>query len=207
MLCRPTNVAAASCQALSPVLSHCGEGTSTVLPYLSSYAVGPGRGKHNPVSRRPRTAASSHSSPGPYTALDARRWLDGLRIGLAALTLSAATLPNACAAESVTILTCTNPVSGTSWQIKIDFARHTVDSNPARISGTRIVWHDTRDGGNYTLDRQSGDLTVIFASSTGGYFIHDRCGPHGAAAVRPNPGGPNPGGPNAGGLKQGGRGG
>jgi hypothetical protein len=35
-------------------------------------------------------------------------------------------------------------------------------------------WHDVTDGGNYTLDRQSGDLTV--ALSTGGYFLHERCG-------------------------------
>src|SRR3974390_1199840 len=35
MLCRPTKVAAANCQALSPVSSHCGEGTSaiTIPPY------------------------------------------------------------------------------------------------------------------------------------------------------------------------------
>src|SRR6516225_12306048 len=34
-LCRPTKVAAANCQALSPVSSHCGEGTSaiTIPPY------------------------------------------------------------------------------------------------------------------------------------------------------------------------------
>src|SRR5271156_2319671 len=31
MLCRPTKVAAASCQALSPVSSHCGDGTSAMV--------------------------------------------------------------------------------------------------------------------------------------------------------------------------------
>jgi hypothetical protein len=30
MLCKPTNVAAASCHALFPVSSHCGEGTSAM---------------------------------------------------------------------------------------------------------------------------------------------------------------------------------
>src|ERR1700733_4766311 len=30
MLCRPTNVAAASCHALLPVSSHCGEGASAI---------------------------------------------------------------------------------------------------------------------------------------------------------------------------------
>ncbi len=74
-----------------------------------------------------------------------------------------------------TAITCTNPVSGASWQIRIDYGRGTVDSNPARINGAEISWHDAKDGGNYTLDRKSGNLTVVVASSTGGYFLHDRC--------------------------------
>ena len=72
-------------------------------------------------------------------------------------------------------MTCTNPASGVSWQINIDYNQKTVDANPAQISDAKIWWHDARDGGNYTLDRKSGDLTVIVASSTGGYFIYDRC--------------------------------
>ena len=72
-------------------------------------------------------------------------------------------------------ITCTNPASGTSWQVKIDYERGTADSNPARISDAQISWHDRADGGNYTLDRKSGELTVIVASSTGGYFLHHRC--------------------------------
>jgi len=75
------------------------------------------------------------------------------------------------------ILACTYLVSQFKWQIKIDFAANTVDSNPAQISSAEISWHDATDGGNYTLDRKSGALTVIFPSSTGGYFIHDRCSP------------------------------
>jgi hypothetical protein len=74
-----------------------------------------------------------------------------------------------------TALTCTNPASGATWQISIDYDKATVDANPARISDAEISWHDAKDGGNYTLDRQSGDLTVIVASSTGGYFVYDRC--------------------------------
>ena len=50
-----------------------------------------------------------------------------------------------------------------------------MDSNPARISDAKISWHDAKDGGNYTLDRNSGKLTVIVASSTGGYFLYDHC--------------------------------
>ena len=50
-----------------------------------------------------------------------------------------------------------------------------MDANPAQVSDAEISWRDTKDGGNYTLDRKSGDLTVIVASSTGGYFLHDHC--------------------------------
>jgi len=72
-------------------------------------------------------------------------------------------------------ITCTNLASGASWRITINFNANTVDANPARISATRISWHAAADGGNYTLDRKSGELTVVIASSTGGYFLHDRC--------------------------------
>jgi hypothetical protein len=72
-------------------------------------------------------------------------------------------------------ITCSNPASGASWQITIDFERQTVDSYAATISDSTIAWRDPRDLGNYTLDRKSGNLTVIIASSTGGYFIHDQC--------------------------------
>ena len=75
-----------------------------------------------------------------------------------------------------TAITCTNPVSGTSWQIMIDYRKATVDSNPAEIKRAEISWFDPKDGGNYTLDRKSGDLTASVASSTGGYFRHGRCG-------------------------------
>lgn len=72
-------------------------------------------------------------------------------------------------------VTCVNPVSGATWQIHIDYGRRTVDSNDAAISGEEISWRDARDGANYTLDRKSGELTMVAASSTGGYFLHHRC--------------------------------
>jgi hypothetical protein len=72
-------------------------------------------------------------------------------------------------------VTCTNPVSGASWQILIDYSKATVDTYRANISGAEISWFDPKDGGNYTLDRRSGDLTASVASSTGGYFRHGRC--------------------------------
>jgi hypothetical protein len=81
------------------------------------------------------------------------------------------------AQHGLTLLPCTNPASGATWQIRIDYDRGTVDANPARISDAHIAWHDPTDGGNYTLDRKSGNLTVVIASSTGGYFLYDRCKP------------------------------
>ena len=81
------------------------------------------------------------------------------------------------AQQGATAITCTNPVSGASWQVSIDYRRATVDSNPAHITGDAISWFDPKDGGNYTLDRRSGDLTATVASSTGGYFRTARCGP------------------------------
>jgi hypothetical protein len=75
-----------------------------------------------------------------------------------------------------TLMTCTNPASGASWEVRIDYPGATVDSNPAHISDAAIVWRDS-GGSNYTLERQSGNLTVVVPSSTGGYFLYDRCGP------------------------------
>ncbi len=92
----------------------------------------------------------------------------GLAAGLAVPTI------NGDAQEGETAITCTNPVSGTSWQIIIDYRKATVDSNPAEIKRAEISWFNPKDGGNYTLDRKSGDLTASVASSTGGYFRHGR---------------------------------
>jgi hypothetical protein len=74
-----------------------------------------------------------------------------------------------------TAVTCANTASGANWQIKIDYVGKTVDSNRAYFSDARISWRDAKDGANYTLDRKSGDLTVVFASSTGGSFLYHRC--------------------------------
>jgi hypothetical protein len=82
---------------------------------------------------------------------------------------------NADAQESPAAITCTNPVSGTSWQIIIDYRKSTVDANAATITPAGISWFDPTDGGNYTLDRKSGDLTAGVASSTGGYFRRAHC--------------------------------
>ena len=74
-----------------------------------------------------------------------------------------------------TAITCTNPASGASWQVTIDYRRSTVDANPAEITRAEISWFDPKDGGHYTLDRRTGALTAAVASSTGGYFRYGRC--------------------------------
>lgn len=79
------------------------------------------------------------------------------------------------AAARETSVTCVNPASGAHWQIRIDYDRRTVDSNSASISAGEISWRDASDGDHYTLDRKSGELTMVAASSTGGYFLHHHC--------------------------------
>jgi hypothetical protein len=90
--------------------------------------------------------------------------------GIGALALAIA----APAISGETAITCTNPSSGVSFQIRIDYDRSTVDTNPAKIDDREISWRD-ENRWNYTLDRTSGNLTIILASSTGGSFLYDRC--------------------------------
>lgn len=73
------------------------------------------------------------------------------------------------------MFSCTNPASGATWEIKVDYARNLVDAFSADISDRWISWRDTAKGGIYDLDRSNGELTVRFASSTGGYFLYDKC--------------------------------
>ena len=114
---------------------------------------------------------------GGARRLDAMMFLTRhLAAAIAALAASAAAAPlEGQAPPRQPTITCTNPASGASWLITIDYDKSTVDSNPARISDTKISWRSAQDLGNYTLDRKSGDLTVIVASSTGGYFVYDHC--------------------------------
>ena len=106
-----------------------------------------------------------------------RAWRGRLRAsGIVGLVIaSPVPAPRADAQESATAVTCTNPVSGTSWQIVIDYGKGSVDSNPAEMTPAKITWFDPKDGGNDTLDRKSGDFTAIIASSTGGYFRRAHC--------------------------------
>jgi hypothetical protein len=95
--------------------------------------------------------------------------MSALAVGIAAPAIGAE------APRGETAVTCTNVASGANFQIRIDYDKGTVDSNPARISDAQISWHAASDGGNYTLDRKSEKLTAIVASSTGGYFVYHRC--------------------------------
>lgn len=95
----------------------------------------------------------------------------GVAIGLMASGTAASTR------TTVAEMICTNPASGANWPIKIDFGGHTVNSYPAQISDSAIVWHDPKAGGTYTLFRGTGKLRFIGPSSTGGYSIFDRCLP------------------------------
>ncbi|MGH6846651.1 MAG: hypothetical protein ACREC0_04205 [Methylocella sp.] len=56
---------------------------------------------------------------------------------------------------------CTNPKSGTTWEVQVDCDRGTADSFPAEITESQIAWHDTLHGGYYLLDRASGALTFM----------------------------------------------
>jgi len=100
-----------------------------------------------------------------------------LRNRVLAVALAGMAVPAAygTAQQGKTSITCTNPASGVSWRIAIDFGKATVDSNRAAINEAKIAWFDPKDGSNNTLDRKSGDLTAIVASSTGGYFRRARC--------------------------------
>jgi len=93
---------------------------------------------------------------------------------LGVLVVAASAIAGEAAQGGEKAITCINPASGANWQIKVDFDHRTVDSHPADIGDDQISWQ-TADGENYKLDRKSGNLTVIVASSTGGYFLHDYC--------------------------------
>jgi hypothetical protein len=99
------------------------------------------------------------------------------RISLATVAVLACLATPAGADAHRTTMVCVNPTSGATWEVRIDFDHATVDANPAHVTDASITWRDGKDGGNYTLDRSTGALSAVFASSTGGYFLHDRCAP------------------------------
>jgi hypothetical protein len=78
----------------------------------------------------------------------------------------------ACAAPVA--LHCTNTTSGATWDIPVDLAHGTVDSVPAQVTDAAIVWEDTTLH-FYDFDRRTGLLDMHVASSTGGFYLTDRC--------------------------------
>jgi len=94
-------------------------------------------------------------------------------VGAAGSMLALISAPPLRAEQAVFV--CTNPASGASWRVQVDYARSLVDSFPATITPHHITWRDTSGGARFDLDLVSGELTVTTASSTGGYFLHDRC--------------------------------
>jgi hypothetical protein len=109
---------------------------------------------------------SAHSKAGALAAI----WAASSPWSGAARADSAST-----AASSPLAIRCTNPYSHVSWTVSVDYRHRTVDGFPAQISRSEIRWDDTAHGGHYSLNRETGELTVLFASSTGGYALHDRC--------------------------------
>jgi hypothetical protein len=99
--------------------------------------------------------------------------LAGVMVGLGAFF--ALPLPGSAAEAQATAVTCSNPVSGAHWQITIDYQKSTVDSYPADITGGQISWFDPKDGGYYSIDRESGELVTALGSSTGGWLRHNHC--------------------------------
>lgn len=118
-------------------------------------------------------STSAHKISSPRRAVKTTRLFT--RTACAFGLLTAVWVSGAHAQTGEAVMTCTNPSSGATWQVHVDYNRHTVDSNPAVITKAVIEWQS--DGWRYSLDRASGKLTVVVASSTGGNFLYDQCKP------------------------------
>jgi hypothetical protein len=70
---------------------------------------------------------------------------------------------------------CMNTASGMTWDVKVDYDHATADSYPATITAGEISWKDTKEGGSYTLDRNTFALTFVNSSSMGGYLLFHTC--------------------------------
>jgi hypothetical protein len=95
-------------------------------------------------------------------------------LGLAFATMAAAA--GSAAETGIQRLRCTNPASGTSWDITVDLDHHTVDSQQAKITDGWISWPDAKQG-SFDLERATGKLQFRNASSTGGYYLFYMCHP------------------------------
>jgi hypothetical protein len=91
---------------------------------------------------------------------------------IAAASLSAASEPLHAATAT---FRCMNTASGMTWDVKVDYDHATADSYPATITAGEISWKDTKEGGSYTLDRNTFALTFVNSSSMGGYLLFHTC--------------------------------
>ncbi len=81
------------------------------------------------------------------------------------------------AIAAATAFRCINQESGARWTLHVDFDHGTVDGYPASVGPREISWHDTQDQSFYSLDRATGDLKMVRASSLGGWELHAVCHP------------------------------
>jgi len=98
------------------------------------------------------------------------RWMCGVIAVSSCVVLGLAGAARAAPAA----LHCTNTTSGATWDIPVDLAQGTVDSRPAHITDGSISWEDTTLH-FYDFDRRTGQLDMHAASSTGGFYLTDRC--------------------------------
>lgn len=95
-------------------------------------------------------------------------------IGMAIIASSGVTGVGGAALADPAALHCTNTTSGATWEIPVDLAHGTVDQVPARVTDGAISWKDTTMH-YYDFDRRTGALDMHVASSTGGFYLTDRC--------------------------------
>src|SRR5262249_1341785 len=137
MLCRPTKVAAANCQALSPVSSHCGDGTSAMcLPPIMPLERGTAHGRA--IERIQFLCQLIGQVFQMLAVVESRGWSEKLqrddKIGSVmwrflkltrSLALVAMAMAYSAAAPALSIealhgqraITCVNKSSGTTWRI------------------------------------------------------------------------------------------
>jgi hypothetical protein len=70
---------------------------------------------------------------------------------------------------------CVNTASQAKWTVKVDDVKKTADGFPAKITAGEITWSDRTTGGNYDLDRATGQLTYVASTSMGGYLLWHHC--------------------------------
>ena len=78
------------------------------------------------------------------------------------------------APDAAMALHCRNTTSGATWTIPVDLAGKRVEHQPARITPAAISWED-KTLHFYRFDRKTGVLEMHAASSTGGFYLRNRC--------------------------------